>query len=130
MKTRLIKSGLTGFLVVIILLTLFQSTSCSDEIPYDSDLLLTIVGKVTDFETGLPIEGATLKLFVTIKPKVDDVLGTATTNSNGDYKLTGKHNCHRVPQVLADANGYYDDHFTVHCKEEQQTVDFQLRPQS
>ena len=130
MRIRSSKSSLSFPLVIIVGLIIIQFNACSDSNTPDTDFLLTIVGKVTDKDTGLPIEGATLKLYVTTIHNVHDVRGTATTDSNGDYKLTGKHNCDRVPQVLARADGYLEDEVAVHCKEETQTVNFQLMPRS
>jgi hypothetical protein len=115
-------------LLVTIGLIIILNISCTDPLPTKTDFLLTIVGKVTDFDTGEPIEGATLRLYINLKMGTEETLGTATTDSNGDYKLTGKHNCYRTPQVRADADGYVNWNAVVHCKEEQQTVNFALKP--
>ena len=128
MKARLRKPRVFLPFPFLILSIIILTNSCSDPLPTKTDFLLTIVGKVTDYETELPIEGANLKLYVTTIHNVDEVLSTATTNSNGDYKLTGKHNCERIPQVFVDPDGYQTGNVMVHCKEETQTVNFALKP--
>lgn len=121
------KCGFSIPLFVFLGLMVLLTVSCTDKLPTNADLLVTVAGKVTDSETGLPIEGASLKLYYNER-QGENQLDTDKTDSDGDYTLKGKHNCQRVLQVHAQAEGYQDWNVSVYCQEQPQTVNFQLKP--
>lgn len=98
MKSNIVKIFITTALALAVI-------SCGKNVDGLTRVSQTLTGVVN---LGAPMSGSTVTAYAFKKGERSDVLGTATTDENGEYKIEHNHP-YRGPVLLVAANGSFVD---------------------